>query len=376
MPLDVWRVWLVREVNICSLPLLPMSRWRGLFDSDNTMIQNAFKSMRGMFSQVDPSNKDSDVSPQDLKLEIPEPTEDERDLVALVKRRFDAASSVKEIHVREWLICQAFRMGNHWVEWRRGELFDLRDPDDNKRNYATIDVIDHLLRKLKARATMSKPDASVKPLTSSPIDKLAASEARDVLAHYDSLFNRQEQSLEWVDSVLSSSTTFLKIIWDPSAKLLGPTTNGIAEYQDLGDIDEIVVPPFEVYPDPSARDWKEVTWLIHAKDRPLSYIQAKYGKRGYLVEGRIQRSDSTNWAEQRLDNISGDSILPSNSDEKMATVYECWELPSPRYPKGRLLRVAGDVLLTEVDQVDWPYKKNDEFPFVPLTYEKRPNKTI
>ena len=171
------------------------------------MIQNALKSMRGMFAQVDPSNKDSDVSPQDLKLEIPEPTEDERDLVALVKRRFDAASSVKEIHVREWLICQAFRMGNHWVEWRRGELFDLRDPDDNKRNYATIDVIDHLLRKLKARATMSKPDASVRPLTSSPIDKLAASEARDVLSHYDSLFNRQEQSLEWVDSVLSSSTT-------------------------------------------------------------------------------------------------------------------------------------------------------------------------
>jgi len=69
------------------------------------MIQNAFKSRRGMFAQVDPSNKDSDVSPQDLKLEIPEPTEDERDLVALVKRRFDAASSVKEIHVREWLIC-------------------------------------------------------------------------------------------------------------------------------------------------------------------------------------------------------------------------------------------------------------------------------
>ena len=253
-----------------------------------------------------------------------------------------------------------------------GELFDLRDPDDNKRNYATIDIIDPLLRKLKARSTMSKPDASVKPLTPSTIDKLAAAEARDVLAHYDSIFNRQEQSLEWVDSVLSSSTTFLKIIWDPTAKLLGPTTKGIAEYQELGDIDEIVVPPFEIFPDPSARDWREVTWLIHAKDRPLSYVQAKYGKRGYLVEGRIQRSDSTNWAEQRLDNISGDSILPANCDEKVATVYECWELPSPRYPKGRLMRVAGDVLLTEPNQVDWPYTKNNEFPFVPLSYERRP----
>lgn len=74
------------------------------------MIQNAIKSVRGMFAQVDPSNKDSDVSPQDLKIERPEPTENERDLVALVKRRFQAASSVKDIHVREWLICQAFRM--------------------------------------------------------------------------------------------------------------------------------------------------------------------------------------------------------------------------------------------------------------------------
>jgi len=337
------------------------------------MIQNAYKSVKGLFSQIDPSNVDSDVSPGDLHIEKPEPVEDEFELVQLVKNRFTSASAVKQIHVREWLICQAFRMGNQWVEWRRGELFDLRDPDDNKRNYATIDVIDHLLRKLKARATMSKPDASVKPLTSSRIDRLAAAEARDILAHYDSQFNRQEQSLEWVDSVLSSSTTFLKVIWDSTAKILAPTTKGVAEYQELGDIDEIVVPPFEVFPDPAARNWTEVTWLIHAKDRPLSYIQAKYGKRGYLVEGSLSKGDaSNNWAEQRLDNINGDSILPASSDLKMATVYECWELPSPRYPKGRLIRVAGDVLLTEPTQIDWPYKKNDEFPFVPLTYEKRP----
>lgn len=343
------------------------------------LLQNGIQAAKNFYGTVtrgdliDPDNVDSEFSPKDLKAAPPVPPEDERDIVTLVTDRYKDASTVKAIHVRDWLICQAYRMGNHWLEWRANELTDLRDPNDNLRAYTTVDQIDRLLKKLKARATMSKPDASVKPLTNSDLDRLASDEARDVLAHYDSKFNRQEQSLEWVDSVLSTSTTFLKIIWDSSARVLAPTPDGKSEYQALGDLDEIVVPPFELYPDPAARDWSEVTWLIHAKDRPLSYIQARYGERGKRVEGKVAKGDANfNWADNRLDLISGDSIPANHSSNKVATVLECWELPSLRYPKGRLIRVAGNVLLTDPDKLDWPYKKNDTFPFVPLAYEKRP----
>ena len=63
------------------------------------MIQQAYKSVRGMFSQVDPSNKDSDLSPSDKHVEIEQPTEDERDLVALVKTRFTSASASRGVSV-------------------------------------------------------------------------------------------------------------------------------------------------------------------------------------------------------------------------------------------------------------------------------------
>jgi len=325
------------------------------------------------FKLRDPDNVDSDIRPQDL--EMPDEPEDEHEeaLVDLVMDRFKSASSVKELHQREWLVCQAFRMGNQWVQWRNDELEDLRDPDDPKRAYTTNDQIDRLMKKLKARATQSKPDASVKPLSSNPLDIAAAAEARDLIAHYDAKYNRQEQTLQWVDSVLSTSTTCLKVVWNPSARVLAPTKSGIAKYQVLGEIEEELVPPDELYPNPSARDWPDIDWLIHRYVMTLSRIQSHFGERGMRVKGQKARgTDSAySWTETRLDAISGEGAPTITSNEETATVYECWEKPSLRYPKGRLLIVADGILLTDPDQVDWPYEKDDDFPFIPLRYEMR-----
>jgi hypothetical protein len=79
----------------------------------------------------------------------------------------------------------------------------------------TVTADDQLTTKLKARSTMSKPDASVKSLTPLPQDMGAAAEGRDILAHYDQQFDRQPQTQNWVDYCLSTPT-FLKIVWNPS----------------------------------------------------------------------------------------------------------------------------------------------------------------
>jgi hypothetical protein len=73
-----------------------------------------------------------------------------------------------------------------------------------------------------------------------------------------------------------------------------------------------------------------------------------------------------------MDSIAGESFRSSaQARSNSATVYECWEKPSSRYPKGRLIRVAGRVLLTDMDNLDWPYEKNDSFPFVPLGFQEK-----
>ena len=333
---------------------------------------------------ADPKSAESELTPADLQMLPDEPQETEQETVSLVLRRYREASEARSTHEQEWLLASAFARGNQWVEWRSAtnRMESLVDPKDPYRTYTTAPLIGALLTKLKARATMSKPDASVKPLTPAPGDVAAAAEARDLLDHYDRLFARQSQTQDWVDSTLETSTTFLKLLWNPAKTATTAYTDKTGQMvvsdAPMGDLDEIIVPPYEVYPDPKARQWEDCGWLIHAKIRSLSYIQETYGgkdneERGWQVKGESESgSGGRQGAESRMDSITGDGSRQGQGNAKnSAVVYECWEKPSGRFPKGRRMVVAGGVLLLCPDALDWPYDKRDCFPFVPLHYKKK-----
>lgn len=323
---------------------------------------------------ADPDNIESELRPADLANPPKEQADRDQEIVSLVSARFKQSQEAKRQHERDWMMAKAFELGNQWVEWRTdtGRLVSTIDAHDRYRSYLTVNKIRPITTKLKARATMSKPDASVSPLTDSPEDKGAAEEARCVLDHYDLLFDRQHQSRSWVDSALTTSTSFLKIFWDPHKEAWAPSIDENGRpgkvKAKVGDIEEIIVPPFEIYPDPKAKTWRECSWLIHAKVVPLSYLQQKFGESGYRVQG----DTGTEWGgsvEARLDGIQGDQQrLGTSSGKNSATLYELWEKPTARYPKGRLIRVAGGQVLAAGD---WPYEKRDTFPFVPLGYQEK-----
>jgi len=330
---------------------------------------------RGRFNPAltDPENAESEVKPSDLKNPPQPPGENEQEIVQLVMSRFKQSAEARRQHEREWLLAKAFEIGNQWVEWRTetGRIESLIDPHDRYRSYIVVNKIRPITTKLKARATMSKPDASVAPMTDTQEDIGAAEEARCVLDHYDLIFDRQHQTRSWVDSVLTTSTSFLKIFWDPTKEAWTPSVDPIGRpgkvRAKIGDIEEIIVSPFEVYPDPKARTWRECGWLIHAKVVPLSYLQQKFGQAGYRVQG--DTGSESGYIEARLDSIVGDQQRGGTAAGKnSATLYEMWEKPSARYPKGRMARVAGGQLL---HCGEWPYEKRDAFPFVPLGFQEK-----
>ncbi len=319
----------------------------------------------------DPDNIDSDVTPADLKNQPGPQKESDEEVVKLVRKRFKLAQQAKRKHEQEWLLDMAFERGNQWVEWRDDILESLIDPNDPYRSYMKCNLILPLTVKIKARATQTKPDASIQPLTDSEVDQMAAAEARDGIEHYENLLHDQQLLNEWVDSCLSSSTSFMKCVWNPRKKALVPFIDpetgqqGPARMLPVGDIEKVIVPPTEAFPDPHARRWSEVEWFIHAKERTLSYIQEKFPKDGYRVNGNVGGADN-NYIQARIDSMVGDDgHWGDGAPAKVVELLEMWELPSARYPKGRVCWVAGDVLLYAGD---WPYKKNDTFPFVPLTY--------
>lgn len=327
---------------------------------------------------LDSDSVESEVQPADLRTPPPPETESESDIVDLVMRDLRLSMTAKLECERDSLICTAFARGNQWVEWREsaGRMELVIDPGDPYRSYITVNLIRPILSKLKSRATQSKPDASVKPLTANPQDVQAADEARDILAHYDSLFNRQAQTLDWIDAVLDTSTTFLKVMWEPTktaqTSWTGPKTGQTVEKAEVGDIEEMIVSSLEVFPDPSAVCWEDAQWLNFVRIRPLSWIQQRYDKRGYQVNPEAPGSSGIDdGIMTRLSAIAGNGLRSAGEGDKTAAVIERWEKPTPRYPKGRLIVVAGGVLLSDPENLDWPYEKIDDFPFVRLSYQTK-----
>jgi len=324
----------------------------------------------------DPDNLEGELEPADTTLPDLEQDDEEDKIVNWVHEQHKHSAEAKRLLEQTWLLATAYEEGNQWVELKSGiGLRTLQDENDPARSYVTCNLIRPLKNKVKSRATMNKPDASVAPESDRPQDVAAAPEARDLLDHFDRLFKRQQQTRLWVDSTLITSTSFLKIGWDPNAMAPVPAQAGnvgpqgvVHQMDSVGQIFELVVPPWEIYPDPRARSWDEAGWIIHAKRYPLRYFAENYAR------GKWVKSDTVStyeYMETRLDWVLGTNTrLPTG--EKTALLLEMWQLPTPRYPKGRRIDVGGKVLLEYKTELpyDWCLE-NNRLPFVPLEYETR-----
>lgn len=336
---------------------------------------------------VDPKSVESELSPDEIEQVQYVPTEEEKELIRLVEDRFTAANNNRRWHEGPWFESLAMYLGNQWLSWvtpgagTGGMLRSMRDPRKPHKVYATRNKIRPKIKKLLARALKTKPDAGVAPQTHSPLDMAAAAEARALLQHFDNKFDRQIQVKRLCRYALTTSTAFLKIYYDafldaPVPKF-GPDGSIIgSSMADVGDINELIVPIFEMYIDPKARAWEEVGWLIHAKTRSLEYIQQRYPEFGKFVKGDAGEGAS-GYVESRLAAVVGEYVRgsePGNS-KKAAIVKEMWEPPSPRYENGRLLTVANGVLLrgSSPEDRDWPYQgpggDDNVYPFIPLPFE-------
>lgn len=318
---------------------------------------------------------DAELSPAERKLAPVKQSDEEQSLARWVGEQHRKSAEAKRLLEQQWMLATAYEEGNQWVELKAGiGLRNLQDENDPARSYVTCNLIRPLKNKVKARATMSKPDASVAPESERQLDILATPEARDIIDHYDRLFKRQQQSRLWCDSALICSTSFLKIVWDSSAVAavraagLGDGAGGFRHvFAPVGDIRETIVPAWEIFPDPRGRSWDEVGWICHAKRHPLAYFQERYPR------GQFVKPDSTStyeYMETRLDWVLGSNARLPN-DDKSALLLEYWELPTERFPNGRIIHVAGDIVL---ESNDLPYDfciERRRLPFVPLQYETR-----
>lgn len=133
-----------------------------------------------------------------------------------------------------------------------------------------------------------------------------------------------------------------------------------------GDIETIIVPPQEFYPDSSyRRGLKDCRSIIHAKAYHLDEIEDMYGIRVESEDVDVLTLQKSSSGMGGLGYRSGTSRTNVSKLKDHAVVKEYYEKPTKKYPKGRFIVVAGKKTLHSGEM---PYMIGEhgevDFPFV------------
>lgn len=312
-----------------------------------------------------------DIDKFDKEEPAPTPTVDEAEVVAHVWQCLERSKASRTALEGEWVEALAFCESNQWVEWdhRTRRLTSLYSLDEKYRFFSS-DVLRELLTKVVARATMNQPDASPTAESEAQIDQMAASEARAVLSYLDDALDSQGQTRQMVAWCLKTTTAFLRQYWDHEKEALVPRfgLDGQIEGVDsarVGDVCEEVVPGLEVFLDPSARSWDGVRWLIHVKRVPPSYVAQRYG-----LHLEPDNEDPLGYLDTLHESRLSEGTISSGPSRRppMVTLLCMEERPSPKFPQGRYVVVAGKKLATYQER--GLYEPYEQFSFIPLGYEE------
>jgi len=302
-----------------------------------------------------------------------------------VREQFDTAYRARQEMELEWAQALAFFEGRQWfrINSQTRNLVQLQNPAEANR-YVTVNKMRPLIDGVVGKLTQVAPDCRAVPLSYNPKDQSAADEANFIAGHYTRKFDRETQTKERVRWACVIGTSFVKVYWNAKSEVVMPLrdlSNGeITAYESLplGDVEEEIVPCFNILLDPTAQRDHDIRWIIHASVKPLSWFVDNYGEAGKAVRADAIAGQNAGYVDAYLEGANGSGngwVQPSsarlnNVDSKKhaAIVYEYWEKPTAQYPEGRYIVSTNKALLYAGD---WPYKKKDDFPFIPLRWQPR-----
>lgn len=327
---------------------------------------------------LDQEEKDWEVLPSETPAEAMK-------VCDFVKNQFETAQRARQEMETEWALSVAFFEGRQWfrINSNARNLIKLQNHKEPTR-YVVVNKMRPLIDGVVGKLTQGSPDASAVPLSENDRDRQAADEANYIIKHYAKKFGRETQLKERVRWACVCGTSYLKIFWDSNKSQVVPLYDSsgkdvVGHKQfEAGDVVEQILPAFDVYLDPTAKQDDDVRWLIHAMVKPLSWFVDSYGEIGKRVKADALTGNNASYVDNYLDGAAGSGFGYTNptparqssydARKHAATVYEYWEKPSALYPKGRYIVSTNSQLLYAGI---WPYEKRDAFPFIPLRWQPR-----
>ena len=300
-----------------------------------------------------------------------EQTEEDKAIVAFVKTRLEevrqSSARVAQEGINLTNIAYLCGFDSIYFDGVSRQFKPIPTPSQFlRKNRVHVNRILPTVQNRLARLLKNEPRWDVRPKSGDEEDKDAARLAEQVIIQLWDQLRINQKRIPMTMWLQQCGSVYLKICFDQTLgeKKVFPKPNmetGEMEYEIVaeGDIRVDVSSFFEVFPDPLAKTWDELQYLIQAKIRNINYFPMQYPENGHLVKEEDVWLNSLSY-EARINAInttSGTAGTSATQLKNSAIELSYYEKPSKKHPYGRHLIVANGVKLKDdilpIDELPW-----------------------
>jgi hypothetical protein len=311
-----------------------------------------------------------------------DPTDKAREFIGYVENQVKAANVYKRDKVRNAWMALSFYMGRQWIKWNdaSGRLEEMARAD--WQVHLVLNYVRPIIQQLVGKTTENQPGVVVVPATMDSDDRQKARASEKLLSkHYWNTLDMQLRIQDFVRLIYQTGLGIFKVYWDPDAgeeyemdtPLSAEEQDIVEEFERFGAEHGItperikgrtgapvvdVLSIFEVGWDPGAKSFERSRWCFHENSTHIDDVRSRWKNGEYVSINDAfdgdQLSSRLFYAAAHGRSHSQTTVLADR-----VRVYEYFEKPSPRYPKGVYGIVAGGVLLEYEEELP-----HGELPFV------------
>lgn len=293
-------------------------------------------------------------------------------ILSYVLNEFERRKRERAPYELQWALNLNFVQGNQYCQI--DEVTNrIEYPESPLKHRFVANQIAPILEARRAALGRVRVTLKARPTSGSARDAATAKTTTAVLksAHYDvGYLDKVDTATNWSETL---GTVFYKNVWNPSKGRTLALRRELTEDGERllpvkeGDLDVIVVPPFEIFPDTAnVEDIDKCRSIIHGRVLPVDEIRYLFG---VDVEGREVDVWSISNSNLGIGGLGYSDIFKNTTRTKKRdseVVLEYYELPSVEFPNGLYIVVVGKKHLIHFG--DLPYINGDKgeriFPFV------------
>lgn len=315
-----------------------------------------------------------------------QPTPEEAKLAAKINNLYSTKRYAKRAYEKTWFMTHAFIVGQQWIaynDYSRQFITNVKVPSYRVR------LVDNKMlgawEKRNTKILRSKPIVKFIPATHEDDDVARARHKEKVMEAEARRTRLEEIDHELVRWATKTGTAFYKIWWDRNSGQKIPITSmtvvqnvedpmtpmtivespvldekGEQVFEYMGNVAVEVCSPFEIDVDPQATASKQPQWIMQSNLMPREWIRENFPEKGKFVP-KSSMDENTYYSRRMRDVVgilgySSESASARDMDADVALYQEYYEHPSKNYPNGRMIVMAGGVILFDgeyLDSVHW-----------------------